>query len=152
MLMNTKNICASLILSAMALNGGTAIAHDNAHLDTQVAPNNGQLRAAGIYHLELVLNKDSKETKDNLVLVYVTDHAGNKIPTKGAIGSATILTGKLKSTAVLLPDGDNRLKASAKYAATPDVKVVVSLTMAGKSPEQALFTPFAIKTGRAEKR
>jgi hypothetical protein len=35
------------------------------------------------------------------------------------------------------------LKGVANYASTPDTKVVLSITLPGKAPEQARFTPFA---------
>ena len=98
---------------------------------------------AGIYHFELVVAKDSKEARDNPVVVYVTDHANAKIPTVGAGGTATILAGKQKASVKLVPDGDNRLKGIGKYASTPDMKVVVSITLPGKPAEQARFTPLA---------
>ncbi len=52
----------------------------------------------GIYHFELVVARDSKEAKDNPVIVYVTDHANAKISTVGAGGTATILAGKQKAS------------------------------------------------------
>ncbi len=135
---------AILPLLFSALLAQPVFAHDDAYLDTQKAPNGGQLRMAGPYHYELVLVKDAKEAKENPVVVYVTDHAGQKIPTAGAAGTATILAGKLKAAATLKPDGDNRMKGVAKYASTPDTKAVVSITLAGKQPEQARFTPLAV--------
>ena len=120
-----------------------ALAHTDEVLDQQKTPNGGQLRMAGTYHYELVVAKDSKEAKDNAVLVYVTDHDGKKIATNAANGTATILTGKTKVTATLAPDGDNRLKGMAKYASAPDMKVIVSITFPGKTAEQARFTPLA---------
>jgi len=124
-----------------------ALAHDNAYLDTQKAPHGGQLRMAGPYHYELVVAKDSKEAQANPVAVYLTDHAGNKVPSAGASGTVTILAGKQKATATLKPDGDNRLTASARYLSTPDMKVVVSIAVAGAKPEQARFTPLAAGGG-----
>ena len=137
----------ALFLIAAASTFGLAspvlLAHTDDVLDTQKAPNGGQLRMAGVYHYELVVAKDSKDAKDNAVVVYVTDHAGTKIPTSGATGTATILAGKTKATATLAPDGDNRLKGMAKYLSAPDMKVVVSITFPGKAAEQARFTPLA---------
>ena len=137
----------ALFLIAAASTFGLAspvlLAHTDDVLDTQKAPNGGQLRMAGVYHYELVVAKDSKDAKDNAVVVYVTDHAGTKIPTSGATGTATILAGKTKATATLAPDGDNRLKGMAKYLSAADMKVVVSITIPGKAAEQARFTPLA---------
>lgn len=137
----------ALLLAVVALTAAiatpAALAHTDEVLDTQKAPNGGQLRMAGVYHFELVVGKDSKEAKDNPVVVYVTDHAGAKVPTVGAGGTVTILGGKTKASVTLTPDGDNRLKGVGKYASTPDMKAVVSVTLAGKPAEQARFTPLA---------
>ena len=139
-----KRIKTIAVLAGLTFAAGAALAHDDAYLDTQKAPNGGQLRMAGPNHYELVLAKDAKEAKENPVVVYMTDHAGQKIPTAGAAGTATILAGKLKAAATLKPDGDNRMKGVAKYASTPDTKAVVSITLAGKQAEQARFTPLAV--------
>ena len=138
-----KPMQSLLFSAALMLAGSSAFAHSDEYLDTQKTPNGGQQRMAGNYHFELVVAKDSKEARDNPVIVYVTDHAHAKIPTVGAGGTATILAGKQKASVKLVPDGDNRLKGVGKYASTPDMKVVVSLTLAGKPAEQARFTPLA---------
>ncbi|MDP1610479.1 MAG: hypothetical protein Q8M11_05445 [Sulfuritalea sp.] len=129
--------------SALMLASSSPFAHSDEVLDTQKTPNGGQQRMAGVYHFELVVARDSKEVKDNPVVVYVTDHASAKVPTVGAGGTATILAGKQKASIKLVPDGDNRLKGVGKYASTPDMKVVVSIALAGKPVEQARFTPLA---------
>jgi hypothetical protein len=131
------------VLLGLTFAAGAAQAHDDAYLDTQQAPNGGQLRMAGPYHYELVVAKDGRDIKANPVVVYVTDHAGQKVPTAGATGTATILAGKQKATAALKPDGDHRMKGFAQYAPAPGMKVVVSISLAGKPPEQARFTPLA---------
>jgi len=142
---NTSRLAAILATALTLATGVTpALAHDDATLDAVKTSNGGQLRMAGIYHYELVMVKDAKEAKEHAVLVFVTDHGGKKIPTTGASGTATILAGKLKASAALKPDGDNRLKGVATYASSPDMKVVVSITQQGKPPEQARFTPMAV--------
>jgi hypothetical protein len=138
-----KTLLFSAVAGTLMLAGQGALAHSDEYLDTQKTPNGGQQRMAGIYHFELVVAKDSKEARDNPVIVYVTDHANAKIPTVGASGTVTILAGKQKASVKLVPDGDNRLKGVGKYASTPDMKVVVSVTLAGKPAEQARFTPLA---------
>jgi len=132
-----------LIVAAAMLAGSVVLAHTDEYLDTLQAPNGGQLRMAGIYHFELVVARDNKQPKEDSVVVYVTDHAGTKVSTVGAGGTVTILAGKRKATAKLVPDGDNRLKASIKYASAKDMKVVVSVAMPGKVVLQARFTPLA---------
>lgn len=134
-------------ISALVLGGllaaGSALAHDDAYLDTQKAPHGGQLRMAGVYHFELVVDRTSPEAKEKPVSVYLTDHAGQKIPAAGATGSATLLSGKTRTTVTLTPDGDNLLKGLGKYASTPDLKAIVSITPAGKTAAQARFTPLS---------
>ena len=103
-----------------------AQAHDDAYLDTVAAPHGGQLRMTGPFHYELVLVKDSKTARNNAITVYVT-----------------LLSGKTKVSGALKPDGDNRLTGRARYASTPAVKAIVSITMAGQAPLQARFTPLA---------
>jgi hypothetical protein len=63
-----------------------------------------------LYHFELVVAKDSKEAKDNPVVVYVTDHAGTKVPTGGAKRHGDHPRRQAKVSVNLVPDGDNRLK------------------------------------------
>jgi hypothetical protein len=133
----------TLIFLLAALNGPMALSHSDEYLDTQSTPNGGQMRMAGAYHYELVVVKNSRTVKENPVVVIVTDHGGTKISTAGARGTATMLAGKLKATVNLMPDGDNRLKGYAKYASTPDMKVVVTVTLPGKKTESARFTPLA---------
>ena len=121
------------------------LAHsDDPHPDTLKATQGGQLGVAGVFSYELVIDKNAKEGADSAVVVYVTDHAGKKVQTAGASGTATILAGKLKASAVLKPDGDNRMKGNANYAASPNMKVLVSITLAGKPPEQTRFTPLSV--------
>ena len=129
------------VATTIALLSTAAFAHDDATLDKMKTPHNGQLRMSGIHHFELVLAKDSKESKDNPVAVYLTDHAGMKIRSAGAQGTATILTEKSKVVVPLAAVGDNKLSGTGKYAYDPETKVIVSLTFADKTTEQARFTP-----------
>ena len=97
-------------------------------------PNGGQIKDAGKHHLELVV-------KENALMVYVTDAKHQKITTKGASGSATVLAGKNTSNVKLEPSGEDALAGSGKFESTPAMKIVVSLTLPGENPVQARFTP-----------
>ena len=130
--------CASIIAAALS-----AMAHPVAGVDAMKAPTGGQVRDAGPLHLELVVVKNSKQAADHPVFVYVTDQASQKVSTVGAVASVTLMSGTHKVSATLQPDGDNRLKGVARYASTPDLKAIVSVTLAGKPPEQTRFTPLA---------
>lgn len=137
-----------LTVAVMALGlgyAGLAAAHSDEYLETVKAPNGGQLRMAGGYHYELVI-KPAAKGDANDVLVYLTDHAGQEIDTKGATGTATILS-KSKASVVLKPEGKNAMKGSASFATNPDLKAVVSVALPGQKAEQARFTPLAPKHG-----
>lgn len=144
--MKTRTCLSTLLLTALTLAVSTtsAFAHSDApHPATLKAAHGGQLGVASTYSYELVVAKDARDAADSPVVVYVTDHAGKKISTAGATGSVTILANKKKLLVTLQPEGDNRMKGSARYIATPDMKVVVSITLAGKPPEQTRFAPLA---------
>lgn len=148
----SKHLIVAITLTfagLVALSSTGAMAHTDEYLDTQMAPNGGQLRMAGALHFELVVTRDSKDAKEKPVVVFVTDHAGTKLPTAGAKASATIISGKAKITVNLVPDGDNRLKGSGVYASTPDMKAIVSVTLPNQPAEQARFTPLAKTTQSA---
>lgn len=146
-----KNLLLSTSVATLTIFSPLLLAHGDEVHTTAKPANGGQIVAAGTNYYELVVAKDSKDVKENAVFVYVTDHAGTKIPTTGATGSVTLLAGKLKATATLTPDGDNRLKGSTKYASDSAMKAVVSIMFAGKVAEQARFTPLAVaQDGHAE--
>jgi hypothetical protein len=136
---------APALLAAWCAVAPLAQAHDDATLDHQTSPHGGQVRMAGPQHFELVVVKDSPVAKANPILVYVTDHGGTAIPTAGATGTITLLSGKTKVTAALKPDGPNSLKGSATYASTSDLKAVLTVTLAGQPSQQARYTPLAPK-------
>lgn len=138
-------IVLTTALAALLASPLGAWPHDDVSLDKVKAPNGGQLRATGIYHFELVLSRDSREPKENPVIVFITDHADKKIPTTGAAGSVTLLGKDGVVRVPLTPDGNNRLKGTGRYAPDPGLKAVVAVTLAGKPPEQARFTPFAAR-------
>lgn len=128
---------AALVLLLAA--SGPLFAHDDATLATLKAPHGGQLKVAGGWHLELV-QQAGGAAGNNTLLLYVTDHDGKPQSTAALKGSATVLAGKEKQTATLLPDGDNRLKGTARYDVKAQPKVVIAVSGEGQS-EQARFTP-----------
>jgi len=129
------------VLAAALLAAHPAGAHDDKTLDATKAPHGGQLRMAGPHHFELVIDGSAAGASESAVVVYLYDHAAAKVPSAGAAGSATILSGKGKTTVQLAPDGENRMKGSARYASTPNMKVAVTITLPGQPAAQARFTP-----------
>lgn len=131
-------LAQTLVLAGGLAASAIAAAHDDAYLATVKAPNGGQLRMAGPYHLELVLAQGAGASQDGPVFVYVTDHAGTKVSTSGASGTALILAGAKKSTVRLEPYGENALKGVAAYAGV-DAKVIVSVALPGQAAQHARF-------------
>jgi hypothetical protein len=132
-----KRLSPSLLALALIFSQG-AFAHTDEVLDKTAAPHGGQLRMAGMHHLELVV-------KANEITVYLTDHAGKSQPAEGATGTATVLSGKTKTSVPLAPAADNVLKGSGKFELAPGMKVVISVTLPGQAPLQARFTPLQKK-------
>lgn len=133
----------SFVVCVVVLAAGPALAHDDAYLDTLKAPHGGQLRMAGPNHYELVVVKNSKTVRENPIHIYVTDHAQNPLDVQGAKGTATLEVGPLKATSTLHPDSGNRLKGLVKYASTPGMTVVVTITLPGGEAWTARFTPLS---------
>jgi hypothetical protein len=141
-----------LWLAGLTLTLGCAVApwvqaHDNAYLDAQAAPHGGTLRMAGPYHLELVQSADTAHTGQTAVRVYVTDHAGQAIPTRGAKGRIMAVPGKGAQLAALLPAGENALNGRLKPGVQTSSEWVVEVHLPGHAPQQARFP---VKTGGVE--
>ena len=127
-------------LKLAALFAGLALlpmanAHDDNWLDQQTAPNGGQLRMAGLYHLERVVKGDQLD-------LFLTDHADNKQTAEGASAQVTLLADKKVQKVDLKPAGDNRLSAKGKFPTSADLQAVVVLTPGKGDKVQAKFTPF----------
>lgn len=122
------------VLALTLLFSQGAFAHGDEPHDTPTAPHGGQVSTVQKYQYELVVKADE-------VSVYVTDHGGKKIDTRGATGTATLLSGKSKASVQLTPAGDNQMKGSGKFELAPDMKVVVSIALAGQAALQGRFTP-----------
>ena len=132
-----KILAAAVLAAGLAL-GGAVSAHDD---DKTAAANGGQVRAAGEFHFELVLAKESREAKPNAAALYVTDRAGNKVSTAGAKGRLMLMSKRSGKQEILLaPDGGN-----GTYASDADVVAVALVSLPGKKTEQARFTPLAAR-------
>ena len=131
---------ATAVIAAVA--AATVFAHGDKAVPA-LGPNGGEMKDAESYHLELVVKPQGVDVRENPIVLYVTDAKDKKVDTAGAKGTANVLAGKIKATSTLQPDGDNRLKGIAKFAPDPEMKVVVSVTLPGKQPMQARFTPLA---------
>ena len=126
----------TLLAAAALAFAGPTLAHSDEYLDTITTPHGGQMRMAGMYHFELVV-------EEGTLTVYLTDHADHPIASAGASGSATVLVGKNRSTINLAPAGDNRLTGKGNFAMDAAMRVVLSISLPGQAAEQARFTPLA---------
>lgn len=138
----TRTALALLVAAAAS---APALAHDDATLDQMPSAHGGQIRMAGMYHLELVLAKDAKGGETAApVKVYFTDHMGKSTNVIGASGSLTLLSPAGKVVVPLSADGDH-LQGSAPYVAHPATKAVVQVKFADGKGETARFEPFKKK-------
>jgi hypothetical protein len=136
-----KPIRETLLVSTLLIALSLAWAHDDTTLDAMKSPNGGQVRMAGAYHFELLIPPAGEAAAGTTLLVFVTDHAGAKVPTNSAAGSATLLIAGKKTTIPLAPAGENRMRGQGSFPAAADMKVLVSIKLSERSPELARFTP-----------
>lgn len=128
-------VCLSLLAA------GGAWAHDDATLDGMAAPHGGQLRMAGPWHLELVLDSTPGEPGERAVQVYLSDHAGTPLPARGLSAHMTLLSAGSVSRLALTPAGPALLAGRAVYRYGADLKAVIALRDAEGQLVQARFTP-----------
>jgi hypothetical protein len=122
-------------------------AHTDEQLDTMSSPHGGQVRAAGPYHLELVV-------KDGEMVLHVTDHTGQEINTDGGEGKANIQQDKAgsKITVKLEPSQNNMFTGSGEFQINPETVVVVFVKLPEQDAYAARFTPLKPKTVRVGKK
>lgn len=112
--------------------GLACLAFSTARADAVPGHHGGQVQDAGPYHFELV-------AKPKELTIYVLGSGGKKVDTRSAGGSATVLSGKVKTTLPLTSAGENTLKGTGNFDIGAGAKIVVSVTFPGQSPVQARF-------------
>jgi len=137
--MNKSDIAA--VLAAPLIIFQPVWAHTDEQLDTISSPHGGQVRAAGPYHLELVV-------KDRELALYVTDHAGQEVKTDGGVGKASIQHDKAgsKITVKLEPSQNNMLKGRCDSQINPETVIVVFVKLPEQDAYAARFTPLKPKS------
>jgi len=130
-----KVIATVVIALSIALLPAVSHAADS-HDHGKRGANGGELVDAGPYHLELVV-------KGQELALYVLDGKNKKVAVDGGKATATVMSGSNKATIALAPasPGDNLLKGAGKFEANEDMRVLVSVTLAGKPVQQARFKP-----------
>lgn len=119
---------------AFALVATPALAHDPETLDRMPSPNGGQVRMAGPYHLELVL-------EPRRVTLHVMDHANREVPVAGGRATATFAASNETETVELLPTGESTLGRAGEFPTAPGVRVEVTIAIPGQGEWSATFTP-----------
>lgn len=99
-------------------------------------PRGGVMADAGDYHLELIVG-------DGVLSLGVTDGEGKPVDTEGATGSAFVLANKKNTKLELAPGGGNLLRGKGDFKKAKGMKVVVLVTLPGRKPVRARFTPGA---------
>lgn len=118
-----------LIAASIALCSSLALA------DGVLKPQQGGVMAEAKsgHRVELVVSAE-------MVMVYLSDHAGKPVESKGASGEVTLMVGPEKTTAKLTAAGPYSLMASGKFNFAPGSKAIVKFTLPGKPEEQVRLT------------
>jgi hypothetical protein len=123
------------LVLAFALAAAPALAHDPETLDQMPSPNGGQVRMAGPYHLELVL-------EPKRITLHVMDHANQEVPVAGGRATARFTTSEDETETVeLAPTGESTLGRAGEFPAAPGVRVEVEIAIPGQGEWSATFTP-----------
>jgi hypothetical protein len=133
--------CPAFLLGALTLTGYSVAAHDAETLDSMPAPHGGQVRMAGPYHIELVLEQGEPK-KNRPVRVFLQDHAFDPMPSKGLKGSVNISDGYRSIELKLIPDGRDSLRGTGRYAGVPHTLAVVVIYARNGQHWSATFAPF----------
>ena len=117
-------------------------AHDATSLDAMPSAHGGQVRMAGPYHIELLL-EGSGATGVRPIKVYLQNHAFEAVTSSGMIGRIKLTDGTNERSITLKPTGINALIGSGSYSSNQSMVAVVSVTTKDGRVLSATFTPFA---------
>lgn len=106
---------------------GAAFAHDEPN-----GPNGGQITEVQGHHVEFT-------TKDQEIVLFLTNGSGKAIESKGASGRIIIQYGSKQITADLMPIDPNLLSAKLESPLVAGAKVVVSAKLGDGHGIQARF-------------
>ncbi len=100
-------------------------------------PHGGEVEDAnpGPLHIEATV-------KGTTLNVYITDGDGKPIAASGVTGNAIVLAQKKKDAFDLAPVGSEMMTGTGSFAADPDMKALISVTVSGVK-QQALFSRLA---------
>ena len=92
----------------------------------------GVVSHVGHHEYELVAKADT-------LTLYLSEDE-KPVPSKGATASVMLMAGTEKNTVKLEPAGDNKLEAKGTFKIGKGMKVLATVNLPGKKPEQIRFT------------
>lgn len=124
---------AGCIAAAAFLVWGVALAADQKHAHKEHKSHHGGV-VAEIGHTEYEL-----VAKPEALTLYVYDD-DKPVPTKGGTASLSLTASNDKATVKLEPAGDNKLEAKGAFKVAAGTRVLATVALAGKKPQQVRFT------------
>ena len=140
----SRSIISALLVGVLAAGAGTASivasAAEKAHKEdghkhdekSHKAHHGGVVSLVGHQEYELVAKPDA-------LTLYVSSDE-KPVVTKGATASVTLMSGADKNVVKLEPAGENKLEAKGSFKVASGTKVLATVTLPGKKPEQIRFT------------
>ncbi len=115
-----------------AVSPNAAFAHSEEDMAKMVGDHGGSVRAAGNYHVELVV-------KDGQLRVWLTDHGNVARATEKATGAATVTIGEKRINVPLKPAAKNEMSGNNPEIKHGAMRVLVNVILPGEDPLQARF-------------
>ncbi|WP_273428674.1 hypothetical protein [Chitinibacter tainanensis] len=112
---------------------GFVLASNLAFADGDMKPMHNGVMAEATSGNRAELSLDS-----NMLMIYLSDHAGKAVAAKGVAAELTLLNGSEKQTVKLMPMGDGFM-ATGQYKAVAGTKALLKVTLPGKAAEQFRF-------------
>lgn len=122
---------AVLVLASPVPSVAAEKGHSHAHKEHK-SHHGGVVAEIGHTEYELV-------AKPEVLTLYIYDD-DKPVSTRGATASLVLTSGNEKSNAKLDPAGENKLEAKGSFKVAPGTRVLVTITLEGKKPQQVRFT------------
>lgn len=122
---------ASMVLAGASIAIAADKGHKHAHKEHK-SHHGGVVAEIGHTEYELV-------AKPELLTLYIYDD-DKPVSTKGATAALSLTSGNDKANAKLEPAGENKLEAKGTFKVAPGTRVLATITLEGKKPQQVRFT------------
>lgn len=128
-------LVATSIVAIVLGGSGITIAAEKAHKHEHKehkSHHGGVVAEIGHTEYELV-------AKPDVLTIYIYDDE-KPVSTKGATATLSLTSGNEKSSVKLEPAGDNKLDAKGGFKVAPGTRVLATVALEGKKPQQVRFT------------